>query len=230
MIRRFSIIARWPKMVVVFTFSLTFGTVVLLLGYRYAPSFDNYLAGNDRSKPFHDSINLIMTYNHVSSNIIYTNILALWSSPLGSVPYKPRLTGSPVGVLHALLLLSAGDMEVNPGPAAPRLMNMSSRTLIIFGIFNCRSAVNKAASLHTLISDFGLDVIALSETWMAADAPLAILNDVASAGYSVLHVHRLATPGGSARGGGLAVVHRNTVPVRVHPLRPSHRHLHTNGR
>ena len=53
---------------------------------------------------------------------------------------------------------------------------------------------------------------------MAADAPLAILNNVAPAGYSVLHVYRLAAPGGSARGGGLAVVYRNTVPVQVHPL------------
>ena len=217
-------------MAVVFTFSLTFGTVVLLLGCRYASSFDNYLSGNDRFKPSHNSINLNQTYNHVSSNITYTNILALLSRPLGSVPYNPRLTGSPPGVLYALLLLSAGDIEVNPGPVAPRLKNMSSRTPIKFGVFNCRSAVNKAESLHTLIGDFGLDVIALSETWMAADAPLAILNDAAPAGYSVLHVHRSAAPSGSARGGGLAVVHRNTVPVRFTPLRPSHRHLHTNGR
>ena len=90
-------------MAVVFTFSLTFGTVVLLLGCHYAPSFDNYFSGNDRSKPSHNSINLNQTYNHVSSNITYTNILALWSRSLVSVPYKPRLTGSPVGVLHALL-------------------------------------------------------------------------------------------------------------------------------
>ena len=49
--------------------------------------------------------------------------------------------------------------------------DVSLRALLDLGVFNCRSAVNKAASVHTLISDFGLDVIALSETWMAADAP-----------------------------------------------------------
>ena len=49
----------------------------------------------------------------------------------------------------------------------------------------------------------------------------AIKNDVAPEGFSVLHGHRAAVLGGPTRGGGLAVVHWNTLPVREHPLSTS---------
>ena len=44
------------------------------------------------------------------------------------------------------------------------------------------------------------------------------MNEIAPAGYGVFLVHRPVVPGGPTRGGGLAVIHRNTVPVRVHSL------------
>ena len=50
------------------------------------------------------------------------------------------------------------------------------------------------------------------------DAPLAIKCDIASPGYSALHVHRVLVSGGPTRGGGLAVVHKNTLAARIHPL------------
>ena len=144
----------------------------------------------------------------------------MWVRPLGTVPFRPRPARSLTSVICALVLLSCGDIEVNPGPESPS-QSFGSSQFINFGVLNIRSVVHKAPSLHDIINYFQLDVIALTETWIDDDAPPAIKNDVAPDGYSVLHVHRAAVLGGSTRGGGLAVVHRNTLPVRVHPLSTS---------
>ena len=122
-------------------------------------------------------------------------------TPPGSMPFKPTSVRSRSSVLFALLLLLAGDIQVNPGPPAPRNTKISTRIPLKLGVFNIRSAVNKAAPLHVLIEDFDLDVIALTETWISSDAPPAIMNDIAPPGYSSLHVHRTPVPGGSTRGG-----------------------------
>ena len=46
-------------------------------------------------------------------------------------------------IITALLLLSSGDIQTNPGPC--KLLNLRNLTL---GSFNSRSAVNKAANIH----------------------------------------------------------------------------------
>ena len=85
-----------------------------------------------------------------------------------------------------------------------------------FGLLNARSARHKAALIHDVIADHRLDVLALTETWIPSDAPDAVKLDVAPPGYSVVHRHR----GSSAdrRGGGVAVIYRDSVkctPVDV---------------
>ena len=72
-----------------------------------------------------------------------------------------------------LLLLVAG-IEPNPGPRSTR----STRSLR-FGCLNTRSAVNKAALIHDTISDFDLDIFALTETWVVENDPNAIKLDLA---------------------------------------------------
>ena len=143
---------------------------------------------------------------------------------MGTPPWhravRPRPARSLTSVKCALVLLSCGDIEVNPGSAAPS-QSFGSSQFINFGVLNTRSVVYKAPSLHDIINDFQLDVIALTETWIDDDAPPAIKNDVAPEGFSVQRVHRAAVLGGPTRGGGLAVVHRNTLPVRVNPLATS---------
>ena len=61
-------------------------------------------------------------------------------------------------------------------------------------------------------------MLALSETWISADAPPAIKLAIAPTGYSVLHVHTFTllqiVPGGPTRSGGLAVIHRDGLVVR----------------
>ena len=108
--------------------------------------------------------------------------------------------------LVALLLLASGNIEANPGP--PR------RHLVSLGSLNIRSGVKKATVLHDIIIDRRLDVLAIQESWIPSDAPAAVKNAIASVGYTALHVHRELRPDGPKRGGGRAVVHRNSLAVR----------------
>ena len=81
-----------------------------------------------------------------------------------------------------------------------------------FGLLNMRSAVNKAALIHDFVHDENFDVVALTETWIAADAPDAIKLDVAPPGYSVCHQPRRLSSGKS-RGGGVAVICRESLKM-----------------
>ncbi|ESN95655.1 hypothetical protein HELRODRAFT_179125 [Helobdella robusta] len=75
-------------------------------------------------------------------------------------------------------------------------------TKTILGLLNARSVVNKAA-LHDTIVDNGIDILALTETWISSDASNAVR--LAPPGFSVAHYHRP-----DRRGGGLSVVYRAT--------------------
>jgi len=107
----------------------------------------------------------------------------------------------------ALLLLS-GDVEANPGPQLP------TSNSITFASFNVRSAANKAALIHDIINDYSIDLLALQETWIQPNAPPAIKQDIAPSGFAVDHAPRPCIAGGPSRGGGLAVIHRDTCSVR----------------
>ena len=75
---------------------------------------------------------------------------------------------------------------------------------------------HKAAVIHDVIADHQLDVLALTETWIPSDAPDAVKLDVAPPGHSVVHRHRGSST--DRRGGGVAVIHRDSVrctPVNV---------------
>ena len=87
---------------------------------------------------------------------------------------------------------------------------------LLFATLNVRSAVNKAAEIHDLISSYNLDLLLLCETWIPSDAPSpAVKQDIAPNGYSVLHSHRKSTinrgktVGRIKGGGGLAVIYRH---------------------
>ena len=107
------------------------------------------------------------------------------------------------------LLLLLGGVEANPGPSVNQLCSI--------GCLNIRSVIHKSALLHTLIKENNLDVIALCETWTSADDPPAILHDAAPSGFQVSHVPRSSSVPGK-RGGGLAVIHKNTVVLRTMQL------------
>ena len=118
-----------------------------------------------------------------------------------------------------MLLLLSG-VEMNPGPAASaasRSQYVSAK--LSLGSLNICSAVNKAGCIHDIITDptFDLDLFALCETRIRHDDPPAVKNCIAPIGFSALHVHREPTAAHPA-GGGLAIIHRNTLVVR--PQRP----------
>lgn len=147
----------------------------------------------------------------VASQLFYVRLCLLWSRPYSSVPFRPRPRSSISCVICSLLLLiSCGDVELNPGPVNPiKVCQVAS--------YNICSAVGKAASVHDILADFNLDILALSETRIKVADPPAIKNSVAPEGYSVRHVHR--SPSSSRpSGGGLAVIYRNSLAVRQHPL------------
>ena len=66
------------------------------------------------------------------------------------------------------ILLIIGGVEVNPGP------NFNSK-FINFGLLNSQSVVREAALVHDII-----DVLAITETWLPADASNAVKLDIAS--------------------------------------------------
>ena len=62
--------------------------------------------------------------------------------------------------------------------------------ILVFGLFNVRSAVNKNALIHDMIFHNNLSCLALTETWISADAPNAIKLQSAPVGYLIKHTHR----------------------------------------
>ena len=114
--------------------------------------------------------------------------------------------------LSLLLLLIIGGIEVNLGP--------SSSLNLTFGMLNTRSVVNKAPLLHSLITDNDLSILAITETWVKPDDPPVIINGPAPPGYRILHVHR-DNPDQNL-GGGLAVIHRDTINIQPRKHKINH--------
>ena len=127
-----------------------------------------------------------------------------WARPPCSKPYGPKPNRCWGDILVSLLLLS-GNVEANPGPVQQTI----PETKTIFGSFNVRSAVHKAALLHNMISKNKLDIMALQETWIPPDAPPAIVDDIAPPGFTAYHVHR------PTRGGGLTIIIRDHFQARL---------------
>ena len=161
------------------------------------------------------SVTFIATISHIHTGIKFcqTHSQFFPASPglLLASKWPPMiLTGPPFYCrrrtrlnLCILLLLIIGGVEVNPGP--------SSSANLTFGMLNTRSVVNKAPLLHSLIADHDLSLLALTETWIKTDDPPVIKNDPAPPGYRITHVHR-ENPD-QTRGGGLAIVHRDSINV-----------------
>ena len=95
--------------------------------------------------------------------------------------------------------------SVEPIPGRPT-------TFVSLGLLNARPVVSKAALVHDVISDLRLDVRMLTETRMTSDAPDAVKLDVTPPLYQVVHQPRGSST--DKRGGGIAIVHRDSIKVR----------------
>src|SRR6266516_2845072 len=99
-----------------------------------------------------------------------------------------------------LLLLLAGDIELNPGPYPTTLsssLNLSH--LNIWSATVVKSELDKPAVLQQFLLDQRLDILTLSETWLSTDTPPSVLQSLTPQGYSITH-----SPRPSGHGGGLA--------------------------
>ena len=112
----------------------------------------------------------------------------------------------------AFLLLIAG-VESNPGP------ENTSSFATNFGLINARFMIQKTALIHDVISDNRLDLIAVTEAWIYENSSDVHKRDAAPAGFSIVHARRSITPHtrGKQHGGGVALIHREDIKVRVIP-------------
>lgn len=122
--------------------------------------------------------------------------------------FKPASSSWRHSFLAFLLLI--GGVERNPGPSSQSKINM--------GLVNARSIVNKTALIHDVIEDNRLDFLAVTETWVYSDSPEVHKKDAAPSGYSIVHAHRdISRSMGKQHGGGIALIHREDIRVKVLP-------------
>jgi hypothetical protein len=83
----------------------------------------------------------------------------------------------------SIVLLLAGDIEVNPGP-------------VNFGFGNCRSIRNKGPAISDLITSADIDIFGITETHIRENDTPSFLNDLTPDGYTLLNIPRLGKTGG----------------------------------
>lgn len=108
-----------------------------------------------------------------------------------------------------ILLLLIAKVELNPGPQNSTLSGVRRRHLSC-GLLNVRSAVDKSALIHDLIESNLLDILIITETWITADSPAAVKNEIAPLLYKALQAHR---KGKKVCGGGIAVTYRSNIKI-----------------
>ena len=117
-----------------------------------------------------------------------------WSS------YPPSLFPS---VNHGtlILLLLAGDVELNPGPSPLNFTHLNIRSIRSF---------QKSSSLHNYLADHPTEILSLNETWLQPTDSDNFVSSLAPPGYSILHSPRL-----TGQGGGLAIIFRSYLKFKL---------------
>jgi len=112
-----------------------------------------------------------------------------------------------------VLMLFIGGVESNPGPTSLdyRLSGAHYRSLKC-ALLNIHSAINKRIPLRYLIGDNNIDILILTETWILARDSYSTKNEIVPRDYSILHEHR---SGVKNRGGGIAIIFRSTLDVKL---------------
>ena len=128
-----------------------------------------------------------------------------------SVRYNPRSSYPPslypfLSLRFLLLLLLAGDVELNPGPP-----------MLNFTHLNIHSICNKSAPLHNYLSTHPTDILSLNETWIKTEehSP-SFISSLIPPRYSILHSPRLT----GQKGGGVAIIFRSYLKLTrlLYPL------------
>jgi exonuclease III len=81
------------------------------------------------------------------------------------------------------------------------------------GVFNCRSVNNKSSEILDHILDSGLDIVALTETWLSGnESDQRIIGQITPSGYIFHQIPRYGR-----KGGGVAIMCRDSFKVHVKP-------------
>ena len=95
---------------------------------------------------------------------------------------------------------------------------MKSVNCLRIGLHNIRSLTNKVGNVVETLSEFNLDMLLLTETWLFESDTNVILAALPS-NYTLIHVPRSST---LTRGGGLAVVHKRALSgIKLVPTDPA---------
>jgi exonuclease III len=100
-----------------------------------------------------------------------------------------------------ILLLLAGDVHVNPGPSSS---SVQFAHLNIHSAASVTADLDKPTLLCEFISDQDLEILALSETWLAPDSLPSVLNSLTPPNYSII-----SNPRPVGVGGGVAFIYRS---------------------
>ena len=93
-----------------------------------------------------------------------------------------------------------------PPTACDVKQNVSMLQTVKFACFNVRSICNKVVPVVELLKDHDVDICCMSETWLK-DHLDSVTHLFEEFGFSILHTPR------PTRGGGTAVVFRNSLPI-----------------
>ena len=77
-----------------------------------------------------------------------------------------------------------------------------------FALMNTRSVSNKAQFVKDYIDDHGIDIVALTETWLSDGE---VVTDLTNGGHNLVHLPRK-----NRRGGGVGLLYRSTFQLLSH--------------
>ncbi len=103
----------------------------------------------------------------------------------------------------AIILLLAGDVSLNPGPAIRRNIRVATT--------NVRSIRDKTASLTDLLTSKTIYILAVTETWLRPHDTAACIADISPSSFTFHH-----RPCSVGRGGGVGFLVSKQFKVNLH--------------
>ena len=108
----------------------------------------------------------------------------------------------------SFLLLLAGDIHSNPGPLTIQFAHLNTCSISAVS-----PTLDKPAILQEFILDQGIEILALSETWLPENTLPSTLNSLTPPNFNIIGSPRL-----SGRGGGVAFIHRSYLKITKLPI------------
>ena len=121
-------------------------------------------------------LNISSTYENTTFFVLFTQLAMSYSLFNRKLLPIPRST--PTFKL-AIVLLLAGDVSLNPGPAVKGDIRLATT--------NCRSIRDKTASLSDLLIYKTIHILAVIETWLRPHDTVACIADISPSGYTFHH-------------------------------------------